>query len=147
MTEPRWEPSLETGDPLVDKQHRDIHELVDDIEAADDRPDELMRVLERLMDHVDCHFLTEEDLMRRSGYDPVRAADHIADHARLAEAARAAVLEFRAGDLTSMRPLAELLRDWLATHVHEQDRHLIDFVRARAISAELPTGRSADLGA
>lgn len=134
---------MATGDPLVDQQHVGIHRLVDDIETAEDRPDELMRVLERLMDHVECHFLTEEDLMRRAEYDPAIAALHIADHQRLADAARSAVLEFRSGTLVSMAPLVEMLRDWLATHVHEHDRTLIDFVRSRAMQAEQPTDREA----
>ena len=135
---------MATGDPLVDAQHHEIHRLVDDVEAAGDRPDELMRVLERLMDHVECHFMTEEDLMRRAGYDPETAALHIADHHRLSDAARAAVLDFRSGGtLVSMAPLVELLRDWLATHEHDHDRVLIDFVRARAVKAELPPDRGA----
>jgi hemerythrin-like metal-binding protein len=132
---------METGDPLVDQQHRDIHRMVDEVEAAGDRPDELMRVLERLMDYVASHFLIEEDLMRRSGYDPVLAARHIAEHHELADAARSAVLDFRSGELVSMQPLARLLRDWLSTHVHQHDRVLIEFVRERAISAELPVQR------
>ena len=141
MTNPQWDRSMETGDPVVDQQHRDIHRMVDEVEAADGRPDELMRVLEGLMDYVEYHFLTEEDLMRRSGYDPVLAERHIAEHRQLADAARSAVLKFRSGDLVSMLPLAELLRDWLATHVHQHDRELIDFVRARAIAADPPAGR------
>lgn len=142
MGEHRLDPSLVTGDPLVDEQHRAIHQLLDDILTADDRPDELMRVLERLMDHVDCHFLTEEDLMRRSGYDVALAEPHIADHRRFADTARTAVLDFRAGTLTSMQPLVDLLRDWLASDVDEYDRALIDFVRAQAISADTPTDQA-----
>lgn len=141
MTKPQWDRSMETGDPVVDQQHRDIHRMVDEVEGADGCPDELMRVLEGLMDYVECHFLTEEDLMRRSGFDPVLAERHVAEHHQLADAARSAVLKFRSGDLVSMLPLAELLRDWLATHVHEHDRELIEFVRARAIAASPPAGR------
>ena len=132
MSEHHLDPSLVTGDPLVDEQHSAIHQLLDDIEVADDRPEELMHALERLMDHVDCHLLTEEDLMRRSGYDVALAEPHIADHRRLAETARSAVLDFRAGTLVTMQPLVDLLRDWLTSHVSEHDKALIDFVRAQA---------------
>jgi len=48
-----WGESMETGDLLVDQQHRNIHRLVDYAEAAKDSPEQLMRVLARLMEHVD----------------------------------------------------------------------------------------------
>lgn len=138
MDDYAWDESLATGDALVDRQHRNIHELVRYLEAADDRPDEVMRVLDRLMEHVDCHFVTEEDLMRRSGYVGEEADEHIADHRKLAESARETVLRFRRGELTSTKPTVEFLRGWLALHVHDYDRTFIEFVRARAVVAELP---------
>jgi len=57
--------------------------LVDYAEASKDKPDLLMRVLERLMDHVDCHFTTEETLMANTGYVGADAAEHVAEHRQL----------------------------------------------------------------
>lgn len=112
MTTPAWDESLETGDPLVDKQHRDIHTLVDYVEVARDRPELLMGVLERLMEHVDCHFTTEEALMVRTGYVGPEATEHVAEHRRLTENARDAVLNFQRGrahrDATGRRVPARL---------------------------------------
>jgi hemerythrin len=133
-----WDASLETGDPLVDQQHRAIHLLVDDVEAADERPDELMRVLDRLMEHVECHFATEEDLMRRSGYRETDAQEHMSEHRRFTEDAREAVHKFRAGELTSAEPVAESLRVWPRDHVHDRDRAFIAYVRTRGDAAALP---------
>jgi hemerythrin-like metal-binding protein len=144
MPSPRWDKSLETGDPLVDRQHRDIHALVNYVAAADDRPDELLRVLDRLTEYVDCHFTTEEGLMHRSGYVGTEADRHIAEHQELKQAARDAVLQYRMGKLNSTKPLVEFLRTWLSEHVHGRDRALVEFVRSRGETATLPEPWASD---
>jgi hemerythrin len=126
-----WDPALETGDALVDRQHRDIHDLSNELVHAESSPAEVMSVLDRLVDHVLTHFATEEDLMRREFYPPELTARHIAQHRELTEDVRQKVLEFRSGALTATGPLLEFLRDWIATHVTEHDRGLIEYVRAR----------------
>jgi len=138
MSPIEWDPELETGDPLVDRQHQQIHELFNELESASDRPEEIMRVLEVLLDHVTMHFDTEEDLMRRVEYPADAFERHVALHKDLTEATRQKVLEFRDGTLTHIRPLADFLREWVQVHVHEYDRELIEFVRGRGEAAVLP---------
>ncbi len=133
-----WDESMATGDPLVDQQHQNIHELVDYVEAMRDRPELLMQVLDRLMEHVDCHFTTEETLMEKTGYTGEEEAEHIAEHRKLTQDARDAVLKFRTGELTRMEPVVEFLRTWLADHVHNRDKKFIDYVRARGGMAVVP---------
>lgn len=138
MSGHEWDASLETGDALVDQQHRNIHELVAYLERADTEPDVLMRVLERLMEHVDCHFTTEEALMERTGFVGQRAEDHVREHRVLTARARDFVLQFRSGGLSEIEPVAAFLRGWLGQHVHECDRMLIEYVRLRGEVATLP---------
>jgi len=134
-----WDESLETGDPLVDQQHRNIHQIVADAEACACEPDALLRILDRLMVHVDCHFATEEDLMARSGFSGADAEEHVIEHRELTATAREIVLKVRSGELTDSAPVIEFLRDWLRTHVHERDRVLVEFVRSRSeVHARLP---------
>lgn len=138
MSEYTWSDALQTGDALVDKQHRDIHLLVDYVAAAEDRPDEVLRVLDRLMAHVDCHFATEEALMARIGYEDARADAHRSEHQALTQSARDMVLRFRSGELQSTEPLVGFLRGWLKGHVYEHDAEFIEYVRAHSAVAELP---------
>ena len=63
-----WDETLETGDPLVDQQHRRIYQIFYELEAADDTPGEIMHALDQLTVHVAVHFATEEDLMRREQF-------------------------------------------------------------------------------
>ncbi len=139
-----WDQSLETGDPLVDKQHREIHRLVDYVETMQDQPSVLIQVLERLMQHVDCHFATEEALMERTSYVGPDADEHIAEHRKLKEEARAVVLKYREGEIADMEPVIEFLRGWLRDHVHDRDLKFIEHVRGRGVVAYLPEPWASD---
>lgn len=138
MGDLHWNPAMETGDPLVDEQHRNIHRLVDYVESSQDRPDLLLDMLDQLMDHVYCHFATEEALMAETGYEPGAMAEHVREHQKLTQNAREFVLRFRSGELYEVGPLVLFLRDWLATHVHDSDMRFITFVREQGAHAEVP---------
>jgi len=133
-----WDSELETGDPLVDQQHQRIHQILRELEHAEDTPAEVMRALDRLTAHVSVHFATEEALMEREEFPDHLAEAHRLEHARLTENTRSIVLSFRQGELTSIVPIVVFLRDWLSNHVHECDRILIEHVRARGGAAVLP---------
>lgn len=133
-----WDPALETGDVLVDHQHRTIHEIFNDLESAHGEPDRVRSVLERLLDHALIHFATEEDLMHRTQYPADRIEEHQALHRELTEAARQSALDFRSGKLTDTGPLVKFLREWIVVHVHQYDLALIEHVRAQGAVAILP---------
>jgi hemerythrin len=142
---PVWDETLETGDPLVDQQHRRIYQIFYELEAADDTPGEIMRVLDRLTSHIAVHFGTEEDLMRREQFPALATQLHQAEHQRLTERTREYVLQFRTAELTSTAPLVVFLREWLDRHVESCDRLLIDYVRARGGAARVPPGLDSSL--
>jgi hemerythrin-like metal-binding protein len=96
------------------------------------------------MEHVDCHFTTEEALMEQTGYAREAADEHIAEHRRLTADARDVVLKFRGGELTRMGPVVGFLRAWLADHVHDRDRVFIDYVRSQGATASLPEPWASD---
>jgi len=134
-----WDLGLETGDVLVDQQHRGIHSLFNALEAAEDSMQEIMRVLDTLLDHVVTHFTTEEDLMEREHYPDALVDEHVAQHRELTGSVRQKVLEFRTGQLTTTDELVEFMREWVTVHVRQHDRALIDYMRARGRSASLTT--------
>lgn len=133
-----WNPDLETGDELVDRQHRNIHRLLNELEGVKDCREEIARVLEQLLDHVLMHFDTEEALMRREAYPAQLLDEHVALHRDLTNAAREKVLEFRAGQLTHVAELVAFLRDWVANHVHGHDLAMIQHMKGRGAIAVLP---------
>jgi hemerythrin len=133
----RWDDGLMTGDYAVDRQHRAIHSLFNELEGAEDDHRTLQRALEALAEHVLVHFSTEEDLMRRSGFPTNLERIHKHEHRLFLNGIRAEILAFRDGELRSIKPLVEFLHDWLLTHVHECDRQLVAFVKSSGCSGKL----------
>ena len=133
-----WDPTLETGDALVDAQHKDIFALINEVDSmeGDDRA-ALLGVVDRLMEHVEVHFTTEELLMLRVGYPAEARESHRDEHRALQEDARATALGFRGSwDLTKA-PFADFLAK-LLEHILTQDRALVDYVQAQGMVAQLP---------
>jgi hemerythrin len=135
-----WDASLETGDPVVDLQHRAIHGIFNQLCDAGDDPSQILGVLDFLTQHVNAHFATEEDLMPLVKFPQHLADVHLAEHRVLTENVRQYVLEYREGRFTSTSALLELLNTWLLSHVHDCDRVLVDHIRLRGVSAEIPAG-------
>ena len=63
-----WDASLETGDAVLDLQHRTIHSIFNQLHETDDDPAAVLGVLDFLTQHVVAHFVTEEDLMVRETF-------------------------------------------------------------------------------
>ena len=129
-----WDRSLETGDPEIDSQHRELFRRIDKLLAAtaDRRARaEVGRLLTFLGDYVVSHFEAEERLMADSGYP--EAAPHrdehrrfVADYARLFEDYRAdgpgPVFVIKFGNRVTA---------WLCEHICRTDRRLVDYLNTR----------------
>jgi hemerythrin-like metal-binding protein len=129
---------LETGDAAVDRQHRAIHRLFNELQSSADNDAAIMRTLDFLTEHVLVHFATEEALMSSTEFPPRLAESHIAEHRLLVDGVRDHVLAFRTGELRSIDPIVAFLHEWLIAHVHQCDRQLIDHVRAWGVVAQIP---------
>ena len=123
-----WDESMETGDPHMDRQHREIIELVDRLDAikADDAAgSSTHEILDHVMDLTLTHFITEELLMVRVGY-PTEAQERMLEqHRDFKSYARIRVLEFRAGDRSGLALLPGFLRMWLVEHEFGLDREFV----------------------
>jgi hemerythrin len=127
----RWHEGLETGDHDVDEQHRDIHAMVNDLNARSlfgDNPVLTANALERLLDHVTLHFQCEEALMARTSYP--RAEEHIAIHRTFAQTVFEMLAAQGGGHGPTIGELATCLEDWLQNHVREEDQLLVEHIRA-----------------
>jgi hemerythrin len=131
-----WDESMETGDPHMDRQHREIIELVDRLDAigVDDSiwMEHAHEILDRVMDLTVTHFTTEELLMDRVAYPTDARERMLEQHRDFKSYARIRVLEFRAGDRSSLALLPGFLRMWLVEHEFGLDRELVTWIRARS---------------
>ncbi len=118
-----WTEALETGIASIDRQHRIIVELVNDLhelKLGGSSREIVERVLHELVEYTLTHFFFEEELQQRMGYPFSKA------HKRLHEffARRLLALRgrFAAGEDVANEAVV-LLEKWLKNHVSADDMH------------------------
>ncbi len=130
-----WDPSLETGNPRIDAQHKRLFALVNELRDACVEGRERSAtsvVLCALADYVDGHFAAEQELMTQTGYPVDQMLTHVAAHRELAERTADIVGRHERGELTTVLPLTEFLVDWLRTHIRQTDRAFVSWLRGSA---------------
>lgn len=130
-----WDPSLVTGVPDLDAQHRELFlrldALIDAIRRGSSR-DEVGRTLAFLTGYVAEHFAAEEALWRDAAYPG--AEQHGAEHARFTRDLAALEAEHRRDGATPslIVRVNGWLTGWLREHIGRADREAAAFIRTRA---------------
>ncbi len=127
-----WDSTLETGQPLVDSEHRMLIMLFRkfDVGIKTHQPDDVMKqIVLELRQFVHFHFVSEENLMLETHYP--RIAGHRALHADLLTE-----LDIFVAKVLSHRAFAEeflfFINQWLIEHIANHDQHLALHVRESA---------------
>lgn len=127
-----WDASLETGNELIDRQHRELIGFVDELKSlAEESKSDILVMLERLMDFAVTHFHAEESLMAQVDYPADATVEMTKQHNEFKSYARLRVLEYRRDGRLSILPLAEFVEEFLKGHEFGLDRLLADWIRAR----------------
>jgi hemerythrin-like metal-binding protein len=106
-----------------------VNEMFDAL--IDDRGDTVIdRILDELIRYTKEHFDFEEDLLRKGGDDDIDA--HIAKHNVLLSAVEGLKARREAGDVEVNGDTLGLLRDWLVTHIRDDDAGRAPAVRRGA---------------
>ena len=140
----QWDPSLLTGNPVVDKQHQRLFALaarVHQLVAEGQERTAITAALDEMARYTHEHFQAEEELMLSSRF-PGRS-EHRRHHFRLLERANALVAEHRSGGPIDPLATASFLADWLNHHIRGDDRELVDWLNARRLApaaAGAPSG-------
>ena len=131
MEHPQWDPSLATGDEVVDSEHRKIFVLVGGLVDASEQgcTDQFLEAaIGDLMEYAHGHFAHEEALMTRTRYPDTE--HHLQLHRAFAETAEQMADDCLSGVKISVRGLADFLYRWLNEHILAEDRRLVEHVRA-----------------
>lgn len=127
-----WDAKYALNIAELDRQHQKLFALFNDLYDAmqDGHGNEVVdKVLTGVVDYTAYHFETEEKLLRQHGY--VEEAAHRAEHARLAEQAKALVLRHRAGETKVTLATLKFLCDWLNNHILGSDKKFAPFLIER----------------
>lgn len=127
-----WDKRLATGDPHIDAQHEELHDLVLELGLmADEREEDRVRLGEVLFDviaYASTHFSDEEALMERIGFPGLDRQKRL--HAEFRTALAAMSDRFAEGDPTlNAAAMQTWLQDWLLHHVWEEDLQFAAYVR------------------
>ena len=137
-----WNSAYETGNELVDNDHKEIFELVEQVLTSSfkSRKDKVKTAIEFLANYVVRHFANEEQLMDESGYP--RTDEHKKEHSDFLEVATQLYEkflnnEFSLGeyenedddDLHFSLEINKTVVGWLTKHVMGSDRSLADHYR------------------
>lgn len=128
-----WGDDLSVNDAGIDRDHRRLIDLVNELHTATrhgDGRDVVGGIIDALIAYAGAHFQREEQHMERMGYSGYE------EHKRKHQVLLAAVLDMQSrlesGYLTVAAQLSALLRDWLSVHIRREDKAFAATVRKRA---------------
>lgn len=133
-----WQETLSVGVETIDRDHRLLIDLINQLHEAQDTAqahDMVGSVLNVLLEYTERHFAAEERLMERGGYPHLD--QHRAEHSRLAGRVREMKQLYDGGEYGVVG--SEMLRfftQWLANHIVSVDTLLRPWVAALAIEED-----------
>ena len=128
-----WDERLATGDPHIDAQHAELHDLAIELGVLAERePDRVLlgEVLFDILSYAATHFSDEEALMARIGFPGLERQKKL--HAEFTLELSALSAAFAAGDKNvTAAAVQERLQEWLVHHVWEEDLQFAEYIRPR----------------
>ncbi len=129
-----WSDRMSVGVERIDKQHRQLIDLLNCLHGemlAGRGLQAVLEVLNNLVQYTKTHFATEEMLFRNHGYPQAQA--HKQEHDELTDKAAALAREVSSGRATLTLPAMNFLKDWLANHILKSDMAYKPFFAAKGI--------------
>ncbi len=130
MNELRWSEQLHIGDVMVDQQHQQLFQMLDELQHALVQclgQDLVGSSLKKLVTYTRQHFRDEEELMARINF-PGREP-HIKEHRKLLEQVDETYREYQEGETVLTAELIYFLQGWLRHHILEQDLRISEYLR------------------
>ena len=125
-----WNPDWETGEPIIDMQHKRMVMQLEllSIALSDGRQDaETERTLLLLGDYIEYHFKAEELLMERYHYPDLLR--HHAAHKELQSQVSSLVESYQRNPRATPPQVAEFLLSWMKSHFTTEDKEMAAFVK------------------
>jgi hemerythrin-like metal-binding protein len=125
-----WNPTWETGNAVIDSQHRQLFQQLSHLYTAIEEGKgggETERALMLMGEYVETHFKDEERLMRQSGYRGITR--HIEIHVVLRNHVNSMIEAYLKDNQPIPEAVLDFLGDWLKDHLDGEDRLLAAHLR------------------
>ncbi len=129
-----WSEELNTGITVIDKQHRRIVDLINELHFAHGRGssrDAIGKVIRDMIDYTITHFTFEEELQNEAGYQFSKAHKRV--HEMFIKKVREYEERFKAGEDVALE-VSEMLQKWLVNHIKNDDDDYTPVVRKKLSS-------------
>ncbi|QDM00095.1 diguanylate cyclase [Rhodopseudomonas palustris] len=122
-----WNPLFETGNERIDRQHRGLFDLTNQLASAVQHREpmpKLSALVERLRHYARTHFCDEEALMRCSRLTGEEIGRHVCAHKTFEHEIDRLAARADLTDAESAEAFLEFLVTWLVTHILKLDRRI-----------------------
>jgi len=127
-----WSSTLTCGIKLIDDQHKQLVDMVNDIvtHVAGNEEQEkryLSEILQKVARYIKEHFATEEKIMittKFSGY-----AVHKNAHEKFTQTVAENIKNFASGKRLSPVFFSRFLKDWILSHIAVMDKQYFEYLR------------------
>ena len=129
-----WTDTYSTGIAEVDKQHKKLIDLINDLHdamAKGQAKNVLGKILGELVTYCANHFAMEESLFDKHGYPD--AADHKEKHQKMASKVIALQREFEQGKAMMTIEVMDFLQQWLDKHILGTDKKYGPFLNSKGV--------------
>jgi len=128
-----WSDFLSIGVPEVDKQHKQLVQMVNclhDHMLKGDAKDILSRMLARIIELIGIHFVTEERIMKQHEFP--HAQEHMREHKKFLDTAVDLQNRFNSEHTDVTGETMEFLDEWLYQHLMVSDKLLGEHILSKA---------------
>jgi hemerythrin len=142
MSDIVWDESLAINIPLIDSQHKQLIEMINELSQAIEqkKSHELLDSLfARLITYTQTHFAAEEEFMKIIDYKQI--AVHKSMHTHFTQKVLAQYREYKVGNKTVDKAVLDMLLNWLLTHIKTVDsklRGIIELQKKPEVVNNLP---------
>jgi hemerythrin-like metal-binding protein len=129
-----WSPELETGIAFVDRDHKVLVDMVNDLHRAmkqEKGVKVLQKILDRLAIYTVEHFGREETIFEKYGYGDMES--HKQEHHKLVGKVVEFIDQFKDGEFTVAMDLLLVTKQWLILHILHTDMKFIPFMKKHRV--------------
>jgi hemerythrin-like metal-binding protein len=120
-----WYDSYSIGVKEVDDQHKELVAMITKLQSSlssGGSSVEIIEALKFLVNYTKLHFATEEDVMRRIGYDEFENHQNI--HKRLVGQVGEILINLKKGKSVDIYEMIDFLTNWLINHIRDEDQKI-----------------------
>lgn len=130
----KWGENLSVGIDSIDKQHKELIKIVNelyDAMSSGKGKEVLGSTLARLIDYTKVHFSNEETYFARFKY--AETESHKEEHKNLVAKAVELQTKFKAGNVMISIEVMNFLKDWLSNHIQKIDKKYSSFLKENGV--------------